>query len=79
MRPKQNGRRFADDTFKRIFLNENMWISINISPKFVPEGPIADQATSHYLKQWWLDYRRIYAGLGLSELNEIEISIYDIE
>ena len=28
----------------------------------------ADQATSHYLNQWWLDYRRIYASLGLNEL-----------
>ena len=32
--------------------------------------PIAgDQATSHYLDQWWLDYRRIYASPGLNELN----------
>ena len=31
---------FADDTFKSIFLNENIRISINISLKFVPEGPI---------------------------------------
>ena len=29
----------------------------------------ADQATSHYLNQWWLDYRRIYASLGLNELS----------
>ena len=28
----------------------------------------ADQATSHYLNQWWLDYWRIYASLGLNEL-----------
>ena len=28
----------------------------------------AVQATSHYLKQWWLFYRRIYASLGLNEL-----------
>ena len=28
LRPKQNGRNFADDTFKRIFLNENVRISI---------------------------------------------------
>ena len=28
----------------------------------------ADQATSHYLNQWWLHYRRIYASLGLNEL-----------
>ena len=40
MRPRQNGRRFADDTFKRIFVNENVIISIKISLKFVPKGPI---------------------------------------
>ena len=28
----------------------------------------ADQATSHYLNQWWLIYWRIYASLGLNEL-----------
>ena len=28
----------------------------------------AVQATSHYLNQWWLDYWRIYASLGLNEL-----------
>ena len=39
-RPRQNGRHFADDIFKCIFLNENIWISIQISPKFVPKGPI---------------------------------------
>ena len=31
----------------------------------------ADQATSHYLNQWWLDYRRIYASLGLNELKSM--------
>ena len=39
-RPRQNGRRFADDNFKRIFLNENVRISIEISLKFLPKGPI---------------------------------------
>ena len=28
----------------------------------------AVQATSHYLSQWWLDYRRIYVSLSLNEL-----------
>ena len=28
------------DIFKCIFLNENIWISIKISLKFVPKGPI---------------------------------------
>ena len=40
LRPRQNGRRFADDTFKRIFLNENVRISIEISLKFVAKGLI---------------------------------------
>ena len=40
LRPRQHGRHFADDTFKRIFLNENVIISIKISLKFVPDGPI---------------------------------------
>ena len=40
LRPRQNGRHFADDIFKYIFLNENAWISLKISLKFVPKGPI---------------------------------------
>ena len=35
LRPRQNGRHFADDIFKRFFLNENVLISLNISLKFV--------------------------------------------
>ena len=38
--PRQNARHFADDIFKCIFLNENVWISIIISLKFVPRGQI---------------------------------------
>ena len=38
--PRQNGRHFADDIFKLIFLNENVWIPIKISLKFVPQGLI---------------------------------------
>ena len=30
----------ADDTFKRKFVNENIFISIKISLKFVSKGPI---------------------------------------
>ena len=40
LRPRQNGCLFADNVFKCIFLNENVWISITISLKFVPKGPI---------------------------------------
>ena len=40
LRPRQNGRHFADDIFKWIFLNENVWLPIEISLKFVPQDPI---------------------------------------
>ena len=40
LRPWQIGRHFADDIFKCIFVNENVWIPIKISLKFVPKGPI---------------------------------------
>ena len=40
LRPRQNWRHFADDIFKCVFLNENVWFPINISLKFVPRGQI---------------------------------------
>ena len=40
LRPRQNGRHFTDDILKCIFLNENNWIWIRISLKFVPKVPI---------------------------------------
>ena len=40
LRPRQNGRHFADDIFKCIFLKEDIWIPKKISLKFVPKGPI---------------------------------------
>ena len=52
LRPRQNGRRFADDTFKRIFLNENVRISIKISLKFVPKGPINNIAALVQIMAW---------------------------
>ena len=38
LRPRRNRRHFVDDIFKYTFLNENEWISIEISLKFVPKG-----------------------------------------
>ena len=40
LRLRQNGRHFPDDIFKCIFLNEKVWILINISQKFVPKCSI---------------------------------------
>ena len=53
LRPRLNGRRFADDTFKCIFLNENVeWISIKISLKFVRKGPINNYPALVQLLAW---------------------------
>ena len=82
LKPGQNGRRFADDTFKRIFLNENFRISIKISLKFVPKRPINNNPALVQImawrrsgdkplsEQWWSVYWRIYASLGLDELTK---------
>ena len=40
LRPRQNGRHFTDDIFICIFLNANVGIPIEISLKFIPQGPI---------------------------------------
>ena len=40
LRSRQNGRHLPDDIFKCISFNENVWISIEISLKFVRKGSI---------------------------------------
>ena len=52
LRPRQNGRHFADDTFKPIFLNENIPISIKISLKFVPKVPINNISALVQIMAW---------------------------
>ena len=45
---------FAEDIFKCIFLNENVWISINISQKFVPKGQINNIPALVQIMAWCL-------------------------
>ena len=52
LRSRQNGRHFPIDIFKWIILNENVWISINISLKFVPRGPINNIPTLVQVMAW---------------------------
>ena len=80
LRPRQNGNHFPTDIFKCIFLNENMWIVIEILLKFVPTGlinniPVVVQIMAwrrtgdkSLSEPWWLVYWHIYASLGLNEL-----------
>ena len=74
MRLRQNGRNFADDIFKCIFFNENCFILIEISLKFVAKGPINNISAlvrrwaiiwiNDGLAYWWC----IYVSLGLNGL-----------
>ena len=52
LRPRQNGRHFADDMFKCIFLNENVWIPIEISLTFVPKGSINNNPALFQIMAW---------------------------
>ena len=52
LRPRQNGRHFANDTFNRIFINENVRISITFSLKFVPKGPINNIPALDQIMAW---------------------------
>ena len=52
LRPRQNGRHFADDTFKRIFFNKNVRILAKISLKFVPKGPINNNPSLVQIMAW---------------------------
>ena len=52
MKLRQNGCHFADDIFKWIFLNENLWYSNEISLKYVPWGPFNNKLTLFQIKAW---------------------------
>ena len=52
MRARKNRRRFPDDIFKCIFLNEKVKISIKISLKFVFKGPINNDPPMMQIMAW---------------------------
>ena len=79
LRPRQNGRHFPDNFFQCISLNENIWIAIEISLKFVPKGPVNNIPVLVRIMAWrWQGDKPLsepmmnivywYASLGLNEL-----------
>ena len=50
--PRQNGRQFPDDIFNTFSLNENIWISIEISMKFVLKSPINNIQALVHIMAW---------------------------
>ena len=53
LRLRQNGRNFADDIFKRIFLYANCFAVIQIQLEWEPKGPIN--------KKWALEISTVYS------------------
>ena len=51
-RPTPNGRHFTDATFKRIFMNWNVRVLIEISMKFVPKSPINNSPALVQIMAW---------------------------
>ena len=51
-RSRQNGWHFADNIFKCIFSDENIWILINILLKFIPKGRINIIAALVQIMAW---------------------------
>ena len=52
LRPRQNGRRFANDIFKCIFLKENVWILLKISLKYIPKVPFNNIPSLVQIMAW---------------------------
>ena len=79
----QHGPDFPDKKFKRIFLNENFWIYIEISLKFISKGPIKKdngltltRRQAIILTNGGLVYWSIYA--SLNDLKPIPAFVYGI-
>ena len=71
-RPGQNGQHFADDIFKRIFLNEDILISIDILLNCVPEGQINNIPALVQVMAWrWPDDKPLSEPMMVSLMTHI--------
>ena len=71
-RPRQNRRHFPDDIFKRISLNETVWISLKISLKFVPRVPINNIPALVQMMAWrWPGDKPLSEPMMVSSLTHI--------
>ena len=70
LKPGQNGRRFTDDIFTCIFMNEKFCILIQISLKFVVKGPVDNMPALVQIMAW-----RLFGAKPLSEPMMTHIAI----
>ena len=68
---RRNRRHLADDIFKCIFLNGNVWILIKNSLKFVPKGPINNIPALVQIMAWHLILHIISISLHIHKVNTI--------
>ena len=73
LRQGRNGRVFANDNFTCIFFNESIWISINISFKFVPKGegyssPKTTLVLNDYIFIWNKDIQNCFSSRCIQQL-----------
>ena len=52
IRQRQYGRHFAEDIFKYIILNENVWMLIQVLLNFIPKGPINNIPALSQIMAW---------------------------
>ena len=69
--PQRNRRHLADDIFKCIFLNGNVWILIKNSLKFVPKGLINNIPALVQIMAWHLILHIISISLHIQKVNTI--------
>ena len=75
LRPRQNGRHIADDTFKRIFVSENFRILIKISRRFVPKGSINNIPALVQIMAWRRpDDKPLFEPMMVSSLTHIFVT-----
>ena len=52
LRPRENDRHFPDNIFKYTSFDENVWIAIEISLKFIPKGPFNNIPALDQVMAW---------------------------
>ena len=82
---------FQTTFLKWIFMDEGVWISIEMSLTFIPKGPVNNipalvqimawrrPSDNHCLNECCLVYRRIYASLGLNEFSQLLVVWFWLE
>ena len=72
LKPRQHGCHFTDDTFKRIFLNENVRILVKLSLVFVHKGTINNIQVLVQIMAWhWPGHKPLSEPMMVSLLTYI--------